>query len=87
MKTKEGIKEKVKNDKPIDDVERFIKTPKQGDTVKVYMTNSNPPKYGVVKRIDIIEKREIAVLDYIKKALELHECDFCFDERKVIFED
>lgn len=87
MKTKEEIKEKVKNDKPVDDVERFIKTPKEGDTVKVYMTSGVAPKYGVVKRIYIINKREIAILSKLNKTLDLYECDFCLDERKIIFED
>jgi len=85
MKTKEEIK--VKEKKPIDDIERFIKTPIEGDKVKVYMPNSAQPKYGIVKRIDIINNSEIAILDKLKTALQLHECDFCLDERKIIFED
>jgi len=73
-------------------LEQFIKKPKKGDLIRVYMPNSKVC-YGIAKKIIVAEVgsdrsykyiREVVVLDYYHTESD-QEPDFCLSFNKVKF--
>jgi len=68
---------------------KFLTKPAIGKTVKVYRDKYDPPLFGVIKDIKVVEQanvfREVVVLEPCD---EIPLCDtyYFFDDRKVIFE-
>lgn len=75
----------------IDPIRKFIKTPKLGDIIKVYL-NNDTSIFGryIGKEIGMSKGRkpvlrEIACIKKVKRKYNLSECKFCFSENIVKF--
>ena len=64
----------------------FLKTPKKGQIVKVYLGSNKGASFGKVKRITKKSGREIVVLHTLNETFTAQQCDYCLDLTKVLFE-
>ena len=74
---------------------RFIKTPKNGKKIKIYMPKDEQPKYGIVKGIEkcrMIEDKsgeayfpEMCLVYVVQDRFKLPELDFYYMKNRVVF--
>ena len=73
----------------------FIKTPKAGKKIKIYMPKDEPPKFGIVKGVEFWKmkeeksgeryKQEMCLVEMVQEEYGLPELDFYYLKNRVVF--
>lgn len=71
------------SDKRVNNTRCFIKTPKAGDIIRVYLEDGeikHAVAVGLIKRKD---NRQLVKARIVNRNYSLNDVDFCFDEKRV----